>query len=298
MRKLVTIVTVIALLWFAIPLSVLGQEDLIFKDGFESGDLSAWDYVSGGGPLFAASQDAEIIGDWGLINTYSEYNPPRYVEDQSPNSESHYRVRFYFDPNGMTIPNTNGQYIFWGFNTTTYNLMVLFRVVDGVYQIIPSTRDDATTRSMSYYAISDEPHCIELEFMAASAPGANDGYFSFWLDGELKQTLASLDNDMQRIEKIQLGSISGVTNGTTGSYYFDAFESRRSSYIGPEPEPEPTPTPDVTPTPAHVAKVNLSSGSVLNIERSISYGDIAEIMAIMLVIILYSVSVVIRVMDK
>jgi len=30
-----------------------------------------------------------------------------------------------------------------------------------------------------------------------------------------------------------LGALAGMDAGTSGTYYFDAFESRRQNYIGP-----------------------------------------------------------------
>jgi hypothetical protein len=35
------------------------------------------------------------------------------------------------------------------------------------------------------------------------------------------------------IDQARLGAASGVDTGTRGTYFFDAFESRRSTYIGP-----------------------------------------------------------------
>jgi RHS repeat-associated protein len=49
----------------------------------------------------------------------------------------------------------------------------------------------------------------------------------------LKQTLASIDNDTLRVEQAQLGPLESLDAGTLGTEYFDAFESRRSIYIGP-----------------------------------------------------------------
>jgi len=60
-----------------------------------------------------------------------------------------------------------------------------------------------------------------------------NGSISLWLDGELKQTVSGIDNDTLRIEKARLGPSSGLDAGTSGTEYFDAFESRRQTYIGP-----------------------------------------------------------------
>ena len=39
--------------------------------------------------------------------------------------------------------------------------------------------------------------------------------------------------DTWRIERARLGAVAGIDTGTRGTIYFDAFESRRQSYIGP-----------------------------------------------------------------
>jgi hypothetical protein len=44
-----------------------------------------------------------------------------------------------------------------------------------------------------------------------------------------------VDNDTRRIDRIRLGAVSGLDSGTSGIYYFDAFESHRQTYIGPVP---------------------------------------------------------------
>jgi hypothetical protein len=55
----------------------------------------------------------------------------------------------------------------------------------------------------------------------------------FWIDGVQQADLTGVDNDTRRIDQSRLGAVSGVDNGTRGTYFFDAFESRRSTYIGP-----------------------------------------------------------------
>jgi hypothetical protein len=42
-----------------------------------------------------------------------------------------------------------------------------------------------------------------------------------------------VDNDTRRIDQARLGAVSGIDTGTRGTYYFDAFESRRQTFIGP-----------------------------------------------------------------
>jgi len=49
------------------------------------------------------------------------------------------------------------------------------------------------------------------------------------------------------------------------------------------PEAEPTPTPTITPTPAYLQEVELSSGNTFLIERRITYGDSAVVIAALIV---------------
>ena len=41
-----------------------------------------------------------------------------------------------------------------------------------------------------------------------------------------------VDNDTRRIDQVRLGAASGIDNGTRSICFFDAFELRRSTYIG------------------------------------------------------------------
>ena len=45
--------------------------------------------------------------------------------------------------------------------------------------------------------------------------------------------LSGIANATRRIDSIQLGAVAEIDSGTRGIYYFDAFVSRRASYIGP-----------------------------------------------------------------
>ena len=74
---------------------------------------------------------------------------------------------------------------------------------------------------------------VRLDARAASAPGANNGGLTFWLDGNQQFSYANIDNDARRVDYALIEEVSGVDNGTRGTYHFDAFELRRESCIGP-----------------------------------------------------------------
>jgi hypothetical protein len=72
-----------------------------------------------------------------------------------------------------------------------------------------------------------------LDWRAATVTGADDGGLTVWIDGTQQANITGIDNDTRRVDRARLGPLSSVDAGTSGTAYFDAFESRRSSYIGP-----------------------------------------------------------------
>jgi hypothetical protein len=114
-------------------------------------------------------------------------------------------------------------------------LRVEFRNSRGSYQLRAGLLDDTTSwKNTSLFTIGDAQHFIELDWRAATSTGSKDGSLTFWIDGVQTGTILAVDNDTHRIEHIRLGAIEGIDKGTRGTYYFDAFESRRTTYIGPE----------------------------------------------------------------
>ena len=104
----------------------------------------------------------------------------------------------------------------------------------GNYQLRTAARNDSNGWTNSAWTtIGDAPHLIELDWRAASVSGANDGSLTFWIDGVQVSSSSGIDNDTRRIDSVQIGAVAEVDAGTRGIYYFDAFESRRASYIGP-----------------------------------------------------------------
>ncbi len=103
-----------------------------------------------------------------------------------------------------------------------------------MYQLQVRALDNGTTWiATPWVTISDAPHAIEFDWQASSAPGANNGSLTFWLDGIQQASQTGINDDTRRIDTIRLGEVTGLDAGTSGTEYFDAFESRRQTYIGP-----------------------------------------------------------------
>ncbi|MCL4295968.1 MAG: hypothetical protein KJ077_09585 [Anaerolineae bacterium] len=208
--------------------------DLIFGDGFELGNLAAWSASAIDGGDLSAGPAAALVGSNGLRAVLDD-NIAIYVTDDRPSAETRYRARFYFDPNTISMTNGNAHYIFYGYaGTSTVVLRVEFRRSSSVYQLRTGLLNDGTSwTTSSWFTISDAPHSVELAWQASTAAGANNGSLTFWLDGLQRATLTGVDNDTRRVDRVRLGPVAGIDNGTRGTYYFDAFESRRLNYIGP-----------------------------------------------------------------
>ncbi len=206
--------------------------DLIFADGFESGSFSAWSSVNSGGGDLSVSTTAALVGSNGMQVVIND-TTFIYVIDNTPNAELRYRARFYFDPNSIAMTDGNFHPIFTGYDTAGM-LHVDFRFFGGNYQIRLRQYDDSnSSKSTNYVTISDSSHFIEVEWWAATAPGANNGGVNLWIDDVLSGNVSGVDNDTRRIESVRLGAVTGLKAGTLGTYYLDAFESRRQTYIGP-----------------------------------------------------------------
>ncbi len=216
------------------PTRTSDASDLIFADGFESGNLLAWSSSSTDLGDLSVSSAAALAGNQGLQAVIDDNNS-MYLTDDRPIAEARYRARFYFDPNSISMASGDAHFIFKGFmGTSTEVLRMEFGQSAGAYQLRASLLDDGTTwLNTNWFTISDAPHFIELDWRAVTAAGMNDGGLTLWIDGTQQADLTGIDNDTRRIDRARLGALTGIDAGTHGTCYFDAFESRRQTYMGP-----------------------------------------------------------------
>ncbi len=208
----------------------------LFSDGFESGDLTAWNGVAqiDGGDL-SAHTDAKIHGNYGLKAVIDDTNTI-YVRDNTPVAEKRYRVRFYIDPNTLTMADNDSLYPFFAWDSAWQGEFDIFlERSSGVYNIAVSiTKDTVAPVASARYPITDAPHWVEVDWKASSAPGADNGFITLWIDGVLKETIANVDNDTKQLDHITFGSTIREGTGTSGTLYLDDFESNNDgSPIGP-----------------------------------------------------------------
>lgn len=220
----------------ALPATPTRLPELIFRDGFESGNLATWSGAATDGGNLSVNTAAALRGSYGMSAVVNDNNAI-FVTDELPNGEALYRARFYFDPNTTAMAANDSFFLLMGYKGTTDAIFGLELGYLSGYRLRLALRDDPSIGVTSnWVSLSDAPHYLEIAWAAAAAPGANNGSLALWVDGAQQADLANVDNDIWRLDRVQLGAANGIDSGTRGTLYFDAFESRRNTYIGPDGE--------------------------------------------------------------
>jgi hypothetical protein len=213
-------------------------DDFTFADDFELGNLSAWTASTNDGGDLSVTTITKYAGNYGMQALIDDNNAI-FVRDDTPSSEPRYRARFYFNPNSILMASGNAHFIFKGFAGTNSSSTELLRVElrspsSGVYEVRASLVNDSTSWGNTVWVpILNGWNAIELDWRAASGVGANNGGLTLWINGQERGSTSPVDNDTRRIDFVRLGALNGIDTATRGNYYFDAFESRRQTYIGP-----------------------------------------------------------------
>jgi hypothetical protein len=206
--------------------------DQLFADSFESGNLSAWTSSLTDDGSLSVSTNAALVGSRGMQAKINDNNA-MYVHSSLPASQLRYRMRFYFHPNSLQMAEGDMFNIYNAYNSAgSTNLMIRMRRYLGNYQLQVAARDNSAWVMTGWYPITNAKQYIEIDWKAATSASYNNGFLYFYLNGSVKTSLA-LYNSSWSIARDRLGVVDGARTGTRGTIYFDHFESRKSTYIGP-----------------------------------------------------------------
>jgi cysteine-rich repeat protein len=210
----------------------------LFADGFETADLSRWHAAALGSTTdLTVSGAAALQGGFGLQGVVND-TEGLYVQNDSPQDEQRYRVRFRFDPNGFDPGEALVHFrtrLLIGFDEAPQRrlLAVVLRRIGGQYAIMGrARRDDNTQANTGFVNVDNGPHTIELDWQRSTAAGADNGSFRIWIDGLLQGSVAGLDNDAGGIDFVRLGALS-VKAGASGTMFWDDLDSRQQTQIDP-----------------------------------------------------------------
>ena len=213
--------------------------DLIFEDGFETGTLSAWSTTGLAAGDLVVGGEAALHGAMGLAAVVDAPGG-LFVQDDSPGDERRYRARLMLDPNGFDpgeaeLHRRTRVFIAFAESPTRRVAAVVLRRVNGAFALMGRARLDSNDQAdTGFFPITDARHAVEIDLVRSSGPDANDGSFELWIDGVSVARLENLDNSQGEVDFARMGALS-VKSAGAGTLYFDAFESRRESYMGPLP---------------------------------------------------------------
>ena len=214
------------------------ESDLIFADGFQTGDLSRWSAASADGGDLSVSPSAALALTVNGLRGVVDDRAGLFVQDDSPAGEDSFHARFHFDPNGFDPGEAAGRFrtrIFLAFSENPARRLatVVLRRMGGAYAVMASCRlDNLRQAATSFVPITDAPHAIEIEWRRASSPLLPDGSCRLFVDGEPAGLLGGLDNDLRGIDFVRMGALS-VRDAAAGTLFWDEYHSRRDGLIGP-----------------------------------------------------------------
>lgn len=205
--------------------------DALFADGFEAGNTAAWNGGAvGAGLAVTTAARLTAAGTYGLAVTAGA--GARYVQDNTPATETTYHARFWFNPNGTGTGNN-----VWDILQGVSGAQIPFRVqyqrlggAGGTYRIRAQLLTTGGNVNTPYVTISSAAHAVEIAWSAGSGAGVR---LQLYVDGVLQQSLSGQNTSPYRIDSVRLGRPAGANGGSTGTLYLDQFVSRRYTVIGP-----------------------------------------------------------------
>jgi hypothetical protein len=154
-----------------------------------------------------------------------------YVTDSTPAALASYHARFRYSPNSVNV-GTNGHDVFVGLDASGKTLVVAqVRSATSGYEVRLGANSSGTVKYSAWTAVTTGAHSIEVSWQAATTGPGRNGLAGIWIDGTLRQSVASLTNGSMRLEDARLGP-QNLSRSVTGTEYFDAFASTKGSYIG------------------------------------------------------------------
>ena len=198
----------------------------IFSDDFESADLSAWgsEVTSSGGSI-SVSAKAAMAGTYGLRADVAGADHRAFAIDPTPHREASYRAAFLLGISGLELPEGNAHSIFAVRDDVAWQTVagIQIRRASGRVEVTALVARAGGWIRTPWKPVGEQSQLV-LEWLGSDR-GA--GEVRLLIDGLLAGTVTNLDTGALRVDTAHLGVISGVDAGTSGSHFFDQFESGR-----------------------------------------------------------------------
>lgn len=190
--------------------------DVVFADGFESGNRSAWDQTGGAGRL-SVNSAAALEGSFGLRTRGSSF-----VRKNLAANETQLYVGFYLHPNGQAF--TGVKTVFRAMNGNTEAFRVQLRQNGGTYQVRALVRNANPTATTGWLDINDAANTIEVFWQSSASAG-----FTLKANGIASSLSQPVTTTAYTVNNLRLGAqSSGI-----GPIYVDGFKATRNTPIFP-----------------------------------------------------------------
>jgi hypothetical protein len=290
----------------------------------EAGDLGEYDStVTDGGDLSVTNGAALAGTNYGLSALIDDTTAIYGLKNISAPA-SQLRVRYYIDPNSLTMAVGDSFHQFYVDRPSS--VRVMRASLNRGYSLSVSIYNDAGSLAWgsTAWAITDAPHYLEILLVRATTNVSANGYVSIWIDGVFKEMSTGVDNydAVAAITNVKFGAVGGIDAGTSGTFYVDELiVNDDGGEIGPvvaTPTPTntstatatatatitptatstgtltatPTTTPTVTATATPdrtIVTYTVSSGNTFLVSRRVTAGEaiISAILAVMLIVLVF-----------
>jgi hypothetical protein len=195
----------------------------LISDNFESGGFSAgWTSQSTDGGHLSVATAAKLHGSYGMSCLIADTESMGCWYQGASKSEM--RIRFYVDPNTISIPTNEAITILdtWTFGWGATLDMYLKKTSTG-YEITSQCRNDTNGVITITSTLTDAPHCVEIHWKASTGAGNNNGIWEMWLDGILIDSITTVDNDTKDLANLLFGPSYVDSVNIAGTIYLDDF---------------------------------------------------------------------------
>jgi hypothetical protein len=204
----------------------------------EAQGFSAWDVFTASPDLTVTAGAAAAGTSFGMQVVANDQDV-LLVRDNTPAAEPRYRARFYFHSNNFVLGNGIRQRILMAQrdsdNGRLITLMVRRVAPNNTLSFLARVLEDSGSLRdvpLGQYPGAETYRFIEFDWQKATAPGANNGRFQALVDGTERANITNLDNDaVGGVDFARMGVMAPIDG--SGTLFYDEFESRRVTAIGP-----------------------------------------------------------------
>lgn len=200
------------------------DQEATFEDQELTPNPTGFDATAGVGANLDVNAAAAIRGNFGFQVTLAGVGSEAYGQLTGPDNETSFTWEFFVNPTDLVMAIGDIFSMSQGSSPGAGGaaFIITFGRDAGGQLVELLGRDDAGANIFGAFVRPPVgSFLMRLEFFAATAPAANDGFIRLYINGLLEDQLIGIDNDTHSITGIDIGSRALVDAGTNGTIDFD-----------------------------------------------------------------------------